>query len=267
MKKLRRALLPLLTLALIAAGAVMPYAACRLQDSRLVGGSEDRSFDSVSLTLRQEGGIGETARLLSGPYSIMEWSGETAMTAAEALEAGMKALESMKQAGLIPTSRLNLVKKLDSGGSMPLLAVSEDGERSSLLWQCWWTVEDEEERTDWYLLVEDATGLAVEASVGSALYAGKEAPYAQMDSWVNFFQDYYGIQIPAVQDNSPDADRVWQFLMPFDPQDGQGKRCALVLTLYDGVSYFTFLDPGWPDAEPAPPEDEVIFDAGSMQKR
>ena len=35
MRRIRRALLPLLTALLIAAGAAMPYAACRLQDNQL----------------------------------------------------------------------------------------------------------------------------------------------------------------------------------------------------------------------------------------
>ena len=97
MRRIRRALLPLLTALLIAAGAAMPYAACRLQDNQL-DGAEERSLDSVSLTLRQKGGIGETARLMADRYSMVEWSGETAMTEEEALEVGVKALEEMSRA-------------------------------------------------------------------------------------------------------------------------------------------------------------------------
>lgn len=243
MKKLRRALLPLLTLALIAAGAAMPYAACRLQDERLAGGAEDRSFGSVSLTLRQEGGVGELARLMAGPYSMVEWSGETVMSESEALETGMKALEEMKQADLIPTSRLNLLKKLGVASATPLLMVSEDGERSGILWQCWWMLE-EGEPMDWILLIEDATGLMAEATVGSAYYAYAEDVFRQMERWRSFFQDYYGVEIPAIQESAVDDGWVWQFLLTFDPRDGLEEWCALGLNLYDGVASFFFTEAG-----------------------
>lgn len=263
--RLKNAVLPLLTLALIAAGAAMPYAACRLQDERLAGGAEDRSFDSVSLTLRQEGGVGEIARLMAGPYSMVEWSGETAMTGEEALETGLKVLEDMKQADLIPTSRLNLLKKLGSGSAAPLLVVSEDGERSGVMWQCWWALE-EDDRMEWYLLIEDATGLVVEATVGGVYFNYDEDVYRQMERWRSFFQDYYGIEIPSIQEYAVDNGWLWQFFLPFDPQDGLGERCVLELDLYDGVASFFFSDAGQWDIEP-PPKDEVIFDAGPMQKR
>ena len=251
MKKLRRALLPLLTLALIAAGAVMPYAACRLQDVRLVGGAEDRSFGSVSLTLRQEGGVGELARLMAGPYSIVEWSGETAMTGEEALETGMKILEEMKQADLIPAGRLNVLKKLDNGSAVPLLVISHGGERSGVMWQCCWVLE-EDDLLDWYLLIEDATGLAAEASVGGTYFTYDEDVYRQMERWRSFFQDYYGIEIPSVQEDAFDGGWLWRFFLPFDPQDGLEERCALELDLYDSVASFFFSDAGQWDIELPP---------------
>lgn len=241
--RFKSAALPLLTLALIAAGAAMPYAACRLQDARLAGGAEDRSFDSVSLTLRQEGGVGETARLMAGPYSVVEWSGETAMTEEEALGTGMKVLEDMKQADLIPASRLNLLKKLGSGSATPLLVVSEDGERSGIIWQCWWMLE-EDDLMDWILFIEDATGQMAEATVGGAYYAYAEDVYRQMERWRSFFQDYYGIEIPAIQESAVDDGWVWNFLLPFDPRDGLEEWCALGLSLYDGVATFFFTDAG-----------------------
>lgn len=244
MKKLRRALLPLLTLALIAAGAAMPYAACRLQDERLAGGAEDRSFGSVSLTLRQEGGVGELARLMASPYSMVEWSGETAMTEGEALETGMKILEEMKQADLIPAGRLNVLKKLDNGSAVPLLVVSRGGERSGVMWQCCWVLEEDDDLMEWYLLIEDATGLAAEATVGGTYFNYEEDVYRQMDRWRSFLQDYYGIEIPAVQEDVFDGGWLWRFFLPFDPQDGLEERCALELDLYDSVASFFFTEAG-----------------------
>lgn len=249
--RFKNAVLSLLTLALIAAGAAMPYAACRLQDARLVGGAEDRSFGSVSLTLRQEGGVGELARLMAGPYSMVVWSGETAMTGEEALETGMKILEEMKQADLIPAGRLNVLKKLDNGSAIPLLVVSHGGERSGVMWQCCWVLE-EDDMMDWYLLIEDATGLAAEATVGGTYFTYEEDVYRQMDRWRSFFQDYYGIEIPSVQENAFDGGWLWRFFLPFDPQDGLEERCALELDLYDSVASFFFSDAGQWDIELPP---------------
>ena len=263
MRRIRRALLPLLTALLIAAGAAMPYAACRLQDNQL-DGAEERSLDSVSLTLRQKGGIGETARLMADRYSMVEWSGETAMTEEEVLEVGLKALEEMRRANLIPAGRLNVLKNLDSGGAVPALVVSHGGERSGIIWQCWWTLE-EDELMEWVLLIEDATGLVVEATVGGAYFTVDEDIYLQMDRWLTFFQDYYGIEIPSVQEGllySP----PWRFLMAFDPGDGLEGQCELVLDMYNGVASFFFTNAGQWDNVPVP-EGEVTFDAGPMQKR
>lgn len=249
--RFKNALLSLLTLALIAAGAAMPYAACRVQDARLVGGAEDRSFGSVSLTLRQEGGVGELARLMAGPYSMVVWSGETAMTEREALGTGMKILEEMKQADLIPAGRLNVLKKLDNGSAIPLLVISHGGECSGVMWQCCWVLE-EYDLMEWYLLIEDATGLAAEATVGGTYFTYDEDVYRQMERWRSFFQDYYGIEIPAVQESAFDNNWLWQFFLSFDPQDGLEERCALELDLYDSVASFFFSDAGQWDIELPP---------------
>ena len=118
---------------------------------------------------------------------------------------------------------------------------------------------------EWYLLIEDATGLVVEATVGGPYFTFDEDIYLQMDRWLAFFQDYYDIEIPSAQEGllySP----PWRFLMAFDPGDGLEGRCELVLDMYSGVASFFFSNAGQWDIAP-PPENEVTFDAGPMQKR
>ena len=59
MKRMKKVLMALTTLLLMAAGAAMPFAASWAQDA-YQSDPEVRSFDSFSLTLRQESDLGRS---------------------------------------------------------------------------------------------------------------------------------------------------------------------------------------------------------------
>ena len=67
-KRLKKWMLPLFTLLLVAAGAGMPFVVSHMQDARQAE-AEIRPFDSFSLTLKQEADLGRTLRTIAdGSY-------------------------------------------------------------------------------------------------------------------------------------------------------------------------------------------------------
>ena len=234
MKFLKRLPLLLGTLLLIGTGAVMPWAAGQIQDHYSISSQEVLPFDPVSLTLRKDSEIGSVLRLVGDFYDETEWPGETALTEEEACSAALGALAQLDQAGLLDFiygdyEALGILENLKaSGGSkaIPLLVISEYGS-SAIIWSCQWKTT---EGLNYTLLVDDATGLAVIGYIVCPLGEVLETVYQRMERWRIFFQDYYGIEIPMVEENIFDAGH--QFIFRFDPEDGLGE-CGLSVYLYD----------------------------------
>ena len=80
MRRVRRALLPLLTAVLIAGGAALPYVSAVFQDRRLEGQQEVWSFDPVGLRLGNEPEVWPALAVIAGGYEWLNWDGETNLT-------------------------------------------------------------------------------------------------------------------------------------------------------------------------------------------
>lgn len=239
MKRLRRWLLLLATLLLIGAGAGMPWAAARVQDLYGIASREVLPLDTVSLTLRKESEIGAVLRMMGRSYELEDTPGETVLTEQGACAAALEALAEMNRYGLLESGWMedygyiepDIPDRLKAGGSgsaMPLLLTGEDG-TAAAVWWCSWRGPY---CPPYELMIDDATGLAISGFIPCLPPDGAgdaELFYQRMEHWMNFFQDYYGIEIYGVADNVYDA--AHEFLFGFDPGDGLG-MCGLSVSLY-----------------------------------
>lgn len=61
-------------------------------------------------------------------------------------------------------------------------------------------------------------------------------------NWTVFFQEYYGVEIVSVKEESRNMDSggtLYQFIFEVDLQDGLD-ACELELELFDGMATFNF---------------------------
>ena len=235
MKRVKQYILPLLTFLLIAAGAAMPFAVSWVQDNRISGLQEEFPLSTVNLKLQQDIGVSPALRLISGECSSILWEEETQLTKQEAVDAGMTAVQKMTDLGLLFIGDQEMVKSAE-GRAEPILLIGEDGS-SALVWNCYWSGD----RRDLYLcLIDDATGKAVELVVSSPTPRDTEAAHALFANWNTFLQDYYGMEIISVKEDSQELDSegvVFQFSLGADLQDGLA-LCELELRMLDGVTTF-----------------------------
>lgn len=235
MKGVRQYILPLLTFLLIATGAAMPFAVSWVQDNRIRGLQEEFPLSTVNLKLQQEVGVSQVLRLISGSCNSIPWEEETKLTAQEAVEAAMAAVAELEAYGLLASGTIDRIRDKESWAE-PILLIGEDGS-SALVWNCYWSGD----RRDLYLfLIDDATGKAVELVVSSPTPRDTEAAHALFANWNTFLQDYYGMEIISVKEDSQELDSegvVFQFSLGADLQDGLA-LCELELRMLGGVTIF-----------------------------
>ena len=228
MKRLNKFLLPLFTLLLAAMGAAMPFAASYMQDVRQ-SDPEIRSFDSFSLTLRQESDLGRTLALVSGSDYYIEENAE-----AEA-DARM--------------TRLEMLCANDHSVSIPT-------------WTMEWNLPDAGDTL--YVWMDDATGKAFLISLPSERYSNKyvynvssEAIYASAENWRAFLEDYYGTEVQLAWEAWFDYSARFSLTFPLGPADGEKTEYQLDLYIYfaDG---FTTLNPY---VSPPGPLNESAYDS------
>lgn len=172
--------LPLLTLLLVGLGGAMPWLAGRMQDERIGTVQERFDLDAVSLTLRQDAGVGPALKVASGDHTSILWEEETQLAEAQALDAAMEAIDRMDRYELLPAGQAEALRK-SAGYAEPRLLVSGDG-GTALVWDCWW--EDQ----NGIITVDDASG----KTVGFLVDARAQD---RIDRWGEFFRDYYGIEV------------------------------------------------------------------------
>lgn len=239
MGRVRRVLILLATLTLVAAGAGMPFAASRLQDARQAA-PELRSFDSFSLTLRQEADLGRTLKLVAASdYYIKEAEqGEDArMTQAEVLTAGEELIKELTQFGLLD-------RTISSPPDVwPQILCTNDDLVSIPTWTLQWDLPDE--ASGFYVWLDDAAGKAFMISAPCRRYskdyifnAGSEPVYAQAENWRVFLEEYYGTGVQL-------ADAEWfsyaaRFELTFSLGEEEAFRMDLYIYFEDG---FTSLSP------------------------
>lgn len=259
MKRWRSALLVLVTLTLAAAGAAMPFAAAYMQDERQTD-PEIRSFDSFSLTLRQEADLGRTLKLIAGSEyyieEIAESEADARMTQVEALSAAEELIKELSQYGLLngavsslPTIWPQTLHAFDESVSIPT-------------WAMQWNLPDKGDTL--YVWMDDATGKAFLISVPSERYTNKyvynissEAIYASAENWRSFLEEYYGTEVSIADEEWFDASARFPLTFSLGAAEGEGQdlfQLDLYIYFADG---FTTLNPY---VSPPGPANESAYD-------
>lgn len=195
MKRIKKWALLLSTLCCILLGAALPHLTARAQDARLSRLEKKTELSAVSLTLRQEGGVGPILQLVAGEHTETLWEGKTILSKTDALQGALETLETMNQHGLFPDDSLKRLRQRE-GTAWAHLLIAEDGS-SALVWNCVWDYDGGA-----YVTVDDATGMAVRimvergprVSTGSTDMAHtEEAVLYQVEKWSAFLQSYYAM--------------------------------------------------------------------------
>lgn len=223
MKRLKRYLLVLVTLLLVAAGAAMPFAVSRMQDARQVE-TEVRPFDSFQLTLKEAADLGRLLGAIAGEaYYINETpdAEDTALTQGLALAAAEDLLTQLVKYDLLmkqtlaqfsdPKVRAQMVVPVvytDAETDWPAATlpgpdydpfpgnyIEEDGIPT---WTITWDLP-----SDSYIWLDDATGKAIYIQIPSLSGLGKfdgstayyEEASAVAEKWSAFLSDYYSTEV------------------------------------------------------------------------
>ena len=239
MRWLKNMLLVLVTLALAATGAAMPFAASRLQDVRQVV-AETRSFDSFVLTLEKKGELSRILRFLSENqfYDFIEGAPEDArMSEAEAVDAAKEAVILLAQYKLVSPDVMSaaldpIAAGIDGPSAfMARIASSADTQTPSFVtWIVYW------ESLDIRIDLDDASGKAYQISISDGTWpfnrekfdkntasVGRsiENMYAQAENWGRFLEEYYEVKfMDFVEDESLDYFAP-VFLLYIDLEDGK----------------------------------------------
>lgn len=235
MRTIKRYLLPLLTVLLIIVGAAMPLIVSKMQDSRINNLREEFPLSTVNLRLQQDIGVSPALRLISGEYNSILWEEETQLTKQEAIDAAMTAVKKMEDLGLLFIGNQETVKSAE-GRAEPILLIGEDGS-SALVWNYYWNSE-----IPCLMWIDDAAGKAIQFLVSSPSPRDTDDAHALFANWTVFFQEYYGVEIVSVKEESRSMDSggiLYQFIFEADLQDGLDV-CELELELYDGMATFNF---------------------------
>lgn len=261
MRRLKSALLVLVTLLLVAAGAAMPGVAAYVQDAYGLSRQEDRSFDSFSLTLREETDLGRTLRLIEGSDYYIEEAQQAdgvRMTRAEVLTAAEELMKMLIQFGLLEQTAAGLPT------IWPQTLCANDGSVSIPTWSLSWSMPDPS--SDFYVWLDDASGKAFLISLPSVGYStsyiiknGTEPVYVQAENWRAFLEEYYGTEVTL-------ADEMWfdysaHFTLTFLLGTAENEAEYRLVLDYFFTDGFTNLNPYVESAQAVAPSDELVYDS------
>lgn len=263
MKRLKRYLLVLATLLLVAAGATMPFAVSHMQDARQVE-AEVRPFDSFQLTLKEKADLGRTLRTIAnGAYYINEASKaeDTALTEGLALAAAEDLLTELVKYGLLkkgtlaqfsgPRVQAQMVIPVvnpDMADGNAAVAGPEDTIDESRLegdgiptWTITWNQPD-----DCWIWLDDASGKAIMIEIPSLSDLGKpdgsnayyEKAYAVAENWRMFLSDYYGTEVRIANEEWYDDAAKFNLSFPLGA-GGDQENFQLDLFLYFSYHFST----------------------------
>lgn len=236
MIQVKNVMLVLVTLALAAAGAAMPFAASRVQDARQAG-AETRSFDSFMLTLEKKSELSRILRFLTeAEYYYQENIGDerekARLSESEALDAAKEAVVLLSKYELISRETMNAVIDPKAAGigepAVYMLRITSETKASAYItWMIYW------EKLDIQIYLDDASGKAYRIIVSDENWyffgehyndntasTGKptEDYYAQLEKWGQFLEEYYEVKFQAIEE------------LP----DSFGLNCLLFIDLEDG---------------------------------
>lgn len=224
MRVIKSLLLVVLTLALMAVGALLPYGAAMAQDRQLESGADTRELNDVQILIQQDMSTAQVLSLLAGEYTRVEWDSETNLTEKEVLSYTYNWTELMVLEELLPESAVHFADVDDSytflwtgnAEANPFLAISSENREALLLWECTWeSLEDGSVYTMW---IDDTTGMMYGINrtsnadyvnvVISEKYLNQymEQLDQYVDRWVFFLCSYYDCEVVSgefqTQENS-----------------------------------------------------------------
>ena len=270
MRRLKKWMLPLFTLLLVAAGAAMPFIASYMQDTQQAE-ADIRPFDSFSLTLQQQGT--DLARLLgtiqSEAYYIHEAAKAEDITLSEglALAAAEDLLAELVEYGLLNKESLARFSgpKVQAQQVIPVVYTNTEtdqpaatlpgpdydafpGEYTEEAPIPTWTITWDQPDNCWIWL-DDASGKAIMIEfpglTGLGLFDGsaefRERVYALVDKWRVFLSDYYSTAVQV-------ADEEWydytvKFVLSFPLGVGEDQEVFHLDLYFYSVGYSTILSP------------------------
>ncbi len=257
MKILRTCGLLLLVSVLTAGGALLPYAVSRIQDRYVENQTEARSFEPVSLTLSEDGGL---LLMLENMQQCMgmSWQGDTHLTESEIAAAARDTVSALTDAGLIQVyaqryllnrellEEMDLERLEDLCDIYPMLMVSTtNADFSAVAWACHWHIGFEG-----LFILDDINGKVVSGSIdlsesdypvfGRTGYIDMEAFTKLAYSWQDFFAVYYEMEAISVSESHSreTSDYTLKFTLLFVPGNGHDSF-KVPLVFYDN-GYFTF---------------------------
>ena len=271
MKQLKKWMLPLFTLLLVAVGAAMPFIVSYMQDAQQAE-ADIRPFDSFSLTLQQQGD--DLSRILGaiagGSYYINEASKaeDVMLSDGLALAATEDLLTELVKYGLLnketlarfysPKVQAQMVIPVvytdaETEGYPSAVLPGPDGDSSNAYvleenaistWTITWDQPD-----DCYVWLDDASGKAIMIEIpgpsGLGIFDGSSAfgerVYALVEKWRTFLSDYYSTEVQVTDEEWYD-DAV-KFALSFPLGTGEDQE-IFSLNLYFYFSYyFSILSP------------------------
>lgn len=257
MKRPRQWRLPLFTLLLVTAGAVMPFAASYMQDAQQTG-AEVRPFDSFSLTLQQKSDLGETLRVIAGEYYMVieeetaqmenvvlteDWALEAAEVVLDELEKHDLLYKEIREQSLNPRVRMQtVIPRGDAGVNTAVLPGPDDGKaasaavgtdiRSEEVGIPTWAVSCSEPY-HFFIWLDDASSKAIQISFLSYTLADEDRSFLEK-KWRQFVEDYYGVE--AVLSGPHWKDDLARYTFSFTLGEDE-EVCRLYLDLYsDGYA-------------------------------
>ena len=207
MRVIKSLLLIVLTLALMAVGALLPYGAAVAQDRRLESGGEIWTLNDVQILIQQDMSAAQVLSLLEGECTRVEWDSETNLTEKEAVTNVYYWTELMVLEGLLPESAVHFADVDDSytflwtgnAEASPFLAISGENREALLLWECKW--ESTEDGAVYTMWIDDTDGTmyGVNWTVNGFydVAAARELKYLYqyMEQWTFFLRYYYDCEI------------------------------------------------------------------------
>lgn len=206
MRVIKSLLLVVLTLALMAAGALLPYGAAVAQDRRLESGGEMWTLNDVQILIQQDMSAAQVLSLLEGEYTRVEWDSETNLTEKEAAANVYYWTELMVLEKLLPESAIEfenvdaytfLEERITTAS--PFLAISGENREALLLWECTW--ESAEGGAVYTMWIDDVDGTmygvnwTVNGFYDVATARELKYLYQYMDQWTFFLRYYYDCEI------------------------------------------------------------------------
>ena len=185
--------LPALTLVLVIAGALLPYAASRLQDAYTLKNLGAMMVEPMTLTLQQdEVELSPLLRLLSEERFVrLEWNGETALTSSEVINIATDFFRLLKEEELISFEEIENTKV------SPAVDFAVPGNQA-----------------EYSVYLDDSSGKAVKVNVRSPYldFRMQDSPLIAMlqaERWRSFCEEYYNIDMLDCQPVYSGGEIMW----------------------------------------------------------